>query len=96
MEGGAFSVPGTVTWELDDTTAIEANTAYKWIFTPADTDNYTTLEGSITLWQHANGSTPPTYKPDVTRPSEGGSAAAVFPANPGRGDTVTVTIRERA
>ena len=35
--------------------------------------------------------TPPTYKPDVTRPSEGGGAAAVFPANPGRGDTVTVT-----
>ena len=89
VEGGAFSVPGTVTWELDDTTAIEANTAYKWIFTPADTDNYTTLEGSITLWQHANGSTPPTYKPEVSQPGEGG-AVSVTPSRPERGDTVTV------
>ena len=89
VEGGTFSVPGTVTWELDDTTAIEANTAYKWIFTPADTDNYTTLEGNITLWQHSNGNTPPTCSPEVSQPGEGG-AVSVTPSRPERGDTVTV------
>ena len=47
--------------------------------------------GGISSGGDGGSYTPPTYKPDVTRPSEGGSAAAVFPANPGRGDTVTVT-----
>lgn len=35
--------------------------------------------------------TPPTYRPDVSKPSGGGGAAAVSPSNPKRGDTVTVT-----
>ena len=33
---------------------------------------------------------PPTYKPEVTQPDEGGSVA-VSPANPRRGDEVTIT-----
>jgi hypothetical protein len=33
--------------------------------------------------------TPPTYRPDVPQPSEGGSVS-VFPSSPERGDTVTV------
>ena len=33
-EGGTFSVPGTVAWELDDTTQVQANTTYTWKFTP--------------------------------------------------------------
>ena len=43
---------GTVKWELGDTTVVKANIAYKWIFTPtgADADNYTTADGTITLY----------------------------------------------
>lgn len=41
----------------------------------------------------SGGYTPPTYRPDVTPPGRGGSAAAVSPSRPERGDTVTVTPR---
>lgn len=35
--------------------------------------------------------TPPTYKPDITKPSGGGDTPGVTPSNPKPGDTVTVT-----
>ena len=38
------------------------------------------------------GYVPPTYRPDVTQPSQGGSVS-VSPSSPQRGDTVTVTPR---
>ena len=49
---------GTIQWvdkdgkELENTTEVKANTAYKWIFTPtgADADNYTTAEGTVILY----------------------------------------------
>ena len=43
--GGTFSVPGTVKWvddtgaDLPDTTTVEANKLYKWVFTPTDSTN---------------------------------------------------------
>lgn len=37
--------------------------------------------------------TPPTYKPDVSKPSEGGGTPTVTPSNPKPGDTVTVKPR---
>ena len=37
------------------------------------------------------GYTPPTYKPDITKPSGGGGTPSVSPSNPKQGDTVTVT-----
>lgn len=46
---------GVLTWEKDDTTEVTANTAYKWTFTPRDTDNYNTLTGKITLWVRSTG-----------------------------------------
>ena len=49
-EGVTFSVPGTVAWELADTTQVQANTAYTWKFTPTDSDNYNSISGSITLY----------------------------------------------
>lgn len=52
-EGGTFSVPGTVAWELDETTAVQANTYYKWIFTP-DSSNYEQLTGTIQLWHRSS------------------------------------------
>ena len=54
---------GTVQWvdengvELDVSTEVKANTAYKWIFTPtgADADNYTTATGELTLYSVSTG-----------------------------------------
>ena len=37
---------GTVAWKLPADTAVQANTAYEWVFTPADSDNYNTPEAS--------------------------------------------------
>lgn len=60
----------------------------------ADTD-YTQAEATITLDAAARpsggSSTPPTYKPNVTPPSEGGGVPTTVPSNPKQGDTVTVT-----
>ena len=60
---------GTVKWELENTTEIKANTAYKWIFTPtgADADNYTTADGTITLYSVSTG---------------GGSSSGGYDSNP--------------
>ena len=54
---------GTIQWvdkdgkELPDTTEVNANTTYKWIFTPtgADADNYTTATGELTLYSVSTG-----------------------------------------
>ena len=52
---------GTLVWVdnagnvLPATTTVEANTTYKWLFTPTDT-NYTTLTGSIHLWHKSTSS----------------------------------------
>ena len=43
----------------------------------------------------SGGYVPPTYRPDVTQPSQGGSVS-VSPSSPQRGDTVTVTPRPDA
>lgn len=48
--GGTFSVPGSVTWALPDTTTVVANRAYTWIFTPDDTTNYESISGEIVLY----------------------------------------------
>ena len=48
--GGTFSVPGSVTWALPDTTTVVANSAYTWIFTPDDTTNYESISGEIVLY----------------------------------------------
>ena len=54
-DGGTFSVPGNVHWELGDDTEVTANTEYKWIFVPADSGNYNTLTGRVTLWRRSTG-----------------------------------------
>lgn len=40
---------------LPDTTVVAANTYYKWLFTPTDTDNYETLTGTIRLYYKSSG-----------------------------------------
>ena len=54
---------GTVKWvgadgkDLDDTTEVKANTAYKWVFTPSaeNAANYTTATGELTLYSVSTG-----------------------------------------
>ena len=60
--GSTFSVPGTVQWvddtgaALPDTTTVEANKLYKWVFTPSDSTNYESINGSIKLWSKSTSS----------------------------------------
>lgn len=60
--GGTFSVPGTVQWvddtgaALPDTTTVEANKLYKWVFTPTDSTNYESINGSIELYHKSTSS----------------------------------------
>ncbi len=59
--GSTFSVPGTVRWvddtgaALPGTTTVEANKLYKWVFTPTDSTNYESINGSIKLWSKSSG-----------------------------------------
>ena len=71
---------GTIQWvdkdgkELENTTEVKANTAYKWIFTPGAefAANYTTVEGTVILYSVSTGgdsSSGSTVKTDtVTNP----------------------------
>ena len=45
---GTIQPEGTIQWEQGDKTVVTANTAYKWVFTPKDTEHYDVLTGSIT------------------------------------------------
>ena len=45
---GTIQPEGTIQWELVDTTAVTANTAYKWVFTPKDKEHYDVLTGFVT------------------------------------------------
>ena len=71
---------GTIQWvdkdgkELENTTEVKANTAYKWVFTPSaeNAANYTTVEGTVILYSVSTGggsSSGSTVKTDtVTNP----------------------------
>lgn len=79
-EGGTFNVPGSVSWELAETTTVAANTAYKWIFTPEDTDNYTALTGTVTLYTVSSGG------------GGGGGYTPSTPSTPSTPPTQSVTV----
>ena len=85
-EGSTLSVEGTVKWvendgnELSEETAVVRGEAYRWEFTPTDTDNYNKLTGTIILWA----------KPSSTGGGVGGGGAAA-PANP---DADVITVKE--
>ena len=52
---------GTIQWvdkdgkELPADTEVKANTAYTWVFTPNDTENYNTATGKLTLYSVSTG-----------------------------------------
>lgn len=51
---GSFTVKGSIKWADDADTVVKANTDYKWIFTPDDTNNYNPATGAIELWHRSS------------------------------------------
>ena len=74
---------GTLVWVdnadnvLPGTTAVAANTTYKWLFTPTDT-NYTTLTGTIVLYRASTGIV--IYSPCYTIKASAGANGTISPA----------------
>lgn len=62
LEDAALSVGtikpagGEIAWNDPTSTAVVANTSYGWTYTPADTNNYKPLTGTIKLWNKSTSS----------------------------------------
>ena len=92
----SFSVPGTVAWKLPADTEVTANTAYEWVFTPNDTDNYTPLTGTITLWHKSSsgsssGSVTPGTKTDTVKNPDGSTTKTETKADGSKTETTTAS-----
>ena len=92
---------GTLVWVdnagnvLPDTTAVAANTTYKWLFTPTDT-NYTTLTGSIELYHKSSSGGGGWYYTYHTIKATAGTNGSISPSGwtsvrDGRDQTFTIT-----
>lgn len=60
--GSTIKLPGQILWvaedgvtPLDDSTIVEAQKSYTWLFIPTDSVNYTTLTGSVVLYRMSSG-----------------------------------------
>ena len=82
---------GTLVWVdnagnvLPATTTVEANTTYKWLFTPTDT-NYTTLTGEVELY-HKSSSGGGWYDSYYTIKATAGTGGSISPSG-------NVSVRE--
>ena len=92
---------GTVKWvdadskQLDDSTEVKANEAYRWLFTPTDTNNYTTATGTIVLYSVSSSGGGSTGGGGTAggNTSGGGSSAIAVPVTSGHGDTnISATV----
>ena len=92
---------GTLVWVdnagnvLPGTTAVAANTTYKWLFTPTDA-NYTTLTGSIELYHKSSSSGSGWYYTYYTIKATAGTNGSIAPSGwtsvrDGRDQTFTIT-----
>ena len=92
---------GTLVWVdnagnvLPDTTAVAANTTYKWIFTPTDA-NYTTQTGSIELYHKSSSSGSGWSYTYYTIKATAGTNGSISPSGwtsvrDGRDQTFTIT-----
>ena len=80
---------------LPDSTRVEANTAYKWRFTPTDT-NYTTLTGEIELYRKSSSGGGGWYYSYYTIKATAGAGGSISPSGnvsvrEGRDQTFTIT-----
>ena len=92
----SFSVPGTVAWKLPADTEVTANTAYEWVFTPNDTDNYNTLTGTITLWHKSSsgsssGAVTPGTKTDTVKNPDGSTTKTETKVDGSKTETTTAS-----
>ncbi len=98
---------GTVKWvdadskQLDDSTEVKANEAYRWLFTPTDTNNYNTITGTIVLYtvsSSGGGSTGGGASGGGGAiggggTTGGGASAITVPVSSGHGDTtISATV----
>ena len=96
-EGGTFNTAGTVKWvdengaDLAGTTEVTANTAYHWLFTPDDTEHFTTLTGTLVPYRVSGGSGGSTRYSVTVEDADNGTVR-VSPTRAERGDTVTITV----
>ena len=92
---------GTLVWVdntgtvLSDTTAVAANTTYKWLFTPTDA-NYTTLTGFIELYHKSSSGGGGWYYTYYTIKATAGTNGSISPSGwtsvrDGRDQTFTIT-----
>lgn len=101
--GSITPAGGTIKWvnadntDLANTAEVAANTNYKWLYSPVDTDNYNTLTGTIELWYRASsggggggGSAAATDSVSAGKAENG--SVSVSPKSASKGDTVTVTV----
>ena len=96
---GSITPTGSIKWvdsdgttELLGTTAVAANTAYKWLFTPADTANYNTLTGTLTLYHVSTGGGGGSVSYAISVDKAQNGSITVSPKNASKGDTVTITV----
>ena len=96
--GADFSVPGAVIWVADDgvtplpdTTVVAANTYYKWLFTPTDTDNYETLTGTIRLYRRSSGGGGGSTPVQPTAPAADGAVQVAYTVS---GGTAALSLPE--
>lgn len=92
----SFSVPGTVAWKFPADTEVTANTAYEWVFTPNDTDNYNPLTGTIALWHKSSsgsssGSVTPGTKTDTVKNPDGSTTKTETKADGSKTETTTAS-----
>ena len=95
---------GTVKWvdadgkQLDDSTEVKVNTAYRWLFTPTDTNNYNEATGTIVLYPVSSGESSTggsgTTKDDT---AGGGTQTITVPVSSDHGDMkMEATVKGRA
>ena len=94
---GTITPEGTIAWNDDNATVVEANKAYDWTFTPNDTENYETLTGNITPYVVSSSSSGgghssrTSYAVSSTATDNGAISSNVKTAR--KGDTVTITVQ---
>lgn len=95
---------GTVKWvdadgkQLDGSTEVKVNTAYHWLFTPTDTNNYNEATGTIVLYPVSSGGGSTGGSGTTKDDSAGGGMQTItVPVSSDHGDMkIEATVKGRA